>query len=77
MKTIVAAFLVAGVTSPIAPVAAQTTADPTAPIAAASTDTMPNASAPPPICTDRPSKANVVCTVPTGSIEIEADVSVR
>lgn len=27
-----------------------------------------------PICTDRPTKANVVCTVPQGSFQIESDV---
>ena len=31
-------------------------------------------STPAPICTDRPTKANVACTVPTGAIQIEADV---
>lgn len=42
------------------PVAAQTPADQPPP-------------APAPICTDRPTKANSVCTVPTGAFQIEAD----
>ena len=29
---------------------------------------------PTPICTDRPTKANVACTVPVGSVQIESDV---
>ena len=29
--------------------------------------------APSPICTDRPTKANVTCTVPAGAVQIEAD----
>ena len=32
------------------------------------------APAPAPICTDRPTKANVACTVPAGAIQVEADV---
>ena len=31
-------------------------------------------SGPAPICTDRPTKANVVCTVPAGSFQLETDV---
>ncbi|WP_375382646.1 transporter [uncultured Sphingomonas sp.] len=34
----------------------------------------PSTPAPTPICTDRPTKANVACTVPAGAIQIEADV---
>lgn len=45
------------------PVLAQTTPTPAAP--AAPTET--------PICTDRPGKANVPCTVPAGDVQIEAD----
>ena len=29
---------------------------------------------PTPICTDRPTKANVACTVPGGSFQIESDI---
>lgn len=29
----------------------------------------------PPICTDRPTRANVACTVPAGRVQIESDVS--
>lgn len=28
----------------------------------------------PPLCTDRPTRANAVCTVPKGEVQIEADV---
>lgn len=74
MKSIVAALLVAGSTLPMLPAAAQTPSDPaSAPTAAASADVAPPATAPTPICTDRPTKANVVCTVPTGGLQIEAD----
>ncbi len=33
------------------------------------------ASDPSPICTDRPTKANVACTVPKGDVQIEADLA--
>ena len=47
------------------------------PVAAQSaTDTPLSASASPtPVCTDRPTKANVVCTVPAGSVQIETDLA--
>lgn len=48
-----------------APGNAQTVADTAAPASPA---------APTPICTDRPTKANVVCTVPTGGFQIETDL---
>lgn len=55
------AALLAGAIS-ITPAAAQTAADQPA---AASTVT--------PICTDRPTKANSICTVPTGALQLETD----
>ena len=33
----------------------------------------PAAPAEDPICTDRPTKANLACTVPAGRIQVEAD----
>jgi hypothetical protein len=48
-----------------APAAAQTAADPAAPATPAAST---------PICTDRPTKANVVCTVPEGAFQIETDL---
>lgn len=51
-----------------APAIAQTSADPAAVAPVAST------TAPAPICTDRPTKANVVCTVPEGAFQVETDV---
>ena len=33
------------------------------------------ATAPAPICTDRPTKANVACTVPAGAVQVEADLA--
>lgn len=33
------------------------------------------AAAEPPICTDRPAKANVVCTVPEGRVQVESSVA--
>ena len=45
------------------PAAAQTTLN----------DAPAPAATPSPICTDRPTKANVVCTVPAGSFQLEAD----
>ena len=48
------------------PAIAQTAGD--APAAA------PATAEPTPICTDRPTKSNVVCTVPAGSLQIESDV---
>ncbi len=41
---------------------------------AADAGAQPSTPAPAPICTDRPTKANVACTVPAGAIQIEADV---
>lgn len=49
------------------PALAQSASDQTAPAAA------PAASAPSPICTDRPTRSNFACTVPDGAVQIEAD----
>ena len=63
MKTIVAVAFLAAVL-PVAPAVGQTIADTPA---AASSD------APAPLCTDRPSRANAACTVPSGAVQVEAD----
>lgn len=64
MRNVVAAITCAAAVSSAVPAIAQVAADvPAAPAAAA----------PPPICTDRPTKANVACTVPDGAVQIEAD----
>lgn len=76
MKSILAALLLAGTVWSIVPAAAQSVADPSALPTASLTDAKyptPAASAPTPICTDRPTKANVACTVPAGDVQIEAD----
>lgn len=56
------AFAQAGDSPPPAPVA-------TAPVPAA-----PAAAAEPAICTDRPTKANATCTVPSGKVQLETDL---
>ena len=74
MKLIVAAFLVAGVAWPTGPATAQALVDPAAAQTGASlADAVPTTPAPTPICTDRPSRANAVCTVPQGKVQVEAD----
>lgn len=69
MTASAAAISIAIVSVPAAAQATQSQEAPQAgtPPAAAST------SAPAPICTDRPTKANAACTVPMGDIQIEAD----
>lgn len=61
----VSAFTAAFCLSTAFPAAAQS-----APGDSAASASTPSAS---PICTDRPTKANVVCTVPQGMVQIEAD----
>lgn len=73
MKTIVAALLVTGIMLSAAPAIAQSAADPTGAAVTGSTAAAPANPASTPICTDRPTKANVVCTVPQGAFQIEAD----
>ncbi|WP_174296512.1 transporter [Sphingomonas bacterium] len=82
MKRLVAAGLCVVAVSTAVPAAAQATAVPataqaTAVPAAAQVAQGPADAAPAeaatPICTDRPTKANVACTVPRGDIQIEAD----
>jgi hypothetical protein len=41
---------------------------------AANAQSTPDQSGPPPICTDRPTKANSTCTVPQGDWQVESDV---
>lgn len=64
--TLAALFLLAAASPAVAQSVASDPA--TAPLPA------PLAAAPAPICTDRPTRANVVCTVPEGMVQIEADM---
>lgn len=66
---IAASFGLATAIPAVAQTAAGSTTDP-----AAAPAMEGQAAAPSPICTDRPTKANVVCTVPAGMVQIETDL---